>query len=306
MQAISPDAYEATFPPSICGQELQYYVSAETAAGASRSDPCSAPTAAFHARSASSTILFFADDFQASQGWTMGPDTASSGFWVIASPVGTEYQPNVDHSIVGGKCLLTGQNIAFQNGTGDVDAGTVVATSPVFDLSSGDAVVSYYRWYAEAFVDDDPQDGFLAQISNDDGASWMTIESLSTGMGGWQEVRVTVSDFVPPTGLMRLRFSATDGLAVGDFIEAAIDDLVVERLVCENQDADLDNDGDVDLADYAAIQSCFTGPGPCTCVPTLYDQAGQPSCIASDLDLDGDVDASDYGLCHAQWTGPQG
>jgi hypothetical protein len=125
---------------------------------------------------------------------------------------------------------------------------------------------------------------------------------LTAGNGGWEEVRVTVSDLVAPTGQMRLRFSATDGPLVDDYVEAAIDDILVERLLCSNQDADVDDSGGVDLGDYAAIQACFTGAGPCTCLPTLYDSSGQSECIRTDLDLDGDVDGADYQIYHTGLT----
>ena len=96
----------------------------------------------------------------------------------------------------------------------------------------------------------------------------------------------------------------TDGVGSDDRIEAAIDDLTIETLVCAPQDADVDNDNDVDLADYALMQSCHTGAGTCLCHPALYDDAGAPECIAADLQLDGDVDLADHDLFAAGMTRP--
>ncbi len=56
--------------------------------------------------------------------------------------------------------------------------------------------------------------------------------------------------------------------------------------------ADLDDDGDVDDADFALAFAAFSGPG----VP-----AGN---TAADLDGDGDVDDADFGLAFAAFTGP--
>ncbi len=56
--------------------------------------------------------------------------------------------------------------------------------------------------------------------------------------------------------------------------------------------ADLDNDGDVDDADFGLAFAAFSGPG----VPT-----GNPD---ADLDGDGDVDDADFGLAFAAFTGP--
>ncbi len=58
--------------------------------------------------------------------------------------------------------------------------------------------------------------------------------------------------------------------------------------------ADSDNDGDVDLDDFAVLQFCFTGSG-----------GGVPGgCAAADLDADTDVDLNDYELFQNSLTGP--
>ncbi len=59
--------------------------------------------------------------------------------------------------------------------------------------------------------------------------------------------------------------------------------------------ADLDQDGDVDDADYALAFSAFTGPGN-----------GPSANPGADLDNDGDVDDADFGLAFAAFTGPGG
>jgi len=49
---------------------------------------------------------------------------------------------------------------------------------------------------------------------------------------------------------------------------------------------DLDDDGDVDLDDFAIFADCVSGP----------DVPVQPGCEAADLDSDGDVDLADFAL----------
>jgi len=57
---------------------------------------------------------------------------------------------------------------------------------------------------------------------------------------------------------------------------------------------DLDDDGDVDLLDFALFQACFTGP-----------QVSAPEqCQSADLDRDGDVDVMDFWIFAARFTGP--
>ena len=58
---------------------------------------------------------------------------------------------------------------------------------------------------------------------------------------------------------------------------------------------DFDRDGDVDLADFAEVQSCFTGEGPTDV---------SPCCRVFDFEPDDDVDLDDYAQFHGALTGP--
>lgn len=61
---------------------------------------------------------------------------------------------------------------------------------------------------------------------------------------------------------------------------------------------DLDGDGDVDLADFAAFAECLNGP----------DNSPAPTCspdVDADLDGDGDVDLHDFATFQANFTGSQ-
>ena len=55
--------------------------------------------------------------------------------------------------------------------------------------------------------------------------------------------------------------------------------------------ADLDGDGDVDLADYLELQRCFSGPA----IPVSSD------CVTTDLDGDGDADLADFVIFQASF-----
>ena len=59
--------------------------------------------------------------------------------------------------------------------------------------------------------------------------------------------------------------------------------------------ADMDRDGDVDLADFISFQACFNGPNR----PPKSDCAGQ-----ADFDGDGDVDLADFGAFQDCFNGP--
>ncbi len=303
MTSNGPDEYMTSLPPALCGQEVAYYFSAETEAGLVVTDPPDAPSNVYTASVADSSNIVFADEFDNDEGWTTGPDTASTGTFVRGDPIGTGAQPENDHTPTGvGFCMYTATNSGGSLGFDDVDSGTVFVTSPVFDLSSGDAQVSFYRWFFER--DPGGDDGYAAEISNDDGGNWTTIESLSPGAGGWELVQFMVSDFVTPTSQMRLRISATDGPASGDIVEVAIDDVLVTQAQCDPQSPDLTNDGFVDLEDFALLQQCYTGHGSCTCFPALYGPLESNACVAADIDLDGDIDAEDFTAWEMGLVGP--
>ncbi len=303
MTSNGPEQYLTSLPPALCGQEIAYYFSAETEAGLTVTDPGDAPANVYTATVADTINIVFADDFDTDEGWATGPDSATTGTFVRGDPVGTGAQPENDHTPTGaGNCMYTATNPTGAQGSEDVDSGTVILTSPSFDLGTEDAQVSYYRWFYERDLGGD--DGYIAEISNNDGSSWTTIESLSPGGGGWELVQFMVSDFVVPTSQMRLRFMATDGPVSGDIVEVAIDDVLVTQAECDPQDPDLTDDGNVDLEDFALMQQCFTGAGSCTCFPALYGPLESNACTAADIDLDGDIDGEDYAAWESGLLGP--
>ncbi|HOW19468.1 MAG TPA: dockerin type I repeat-containing protein, partial [Phycisphaerae bacterium] len=58
---------------------------------------------------------------------------------------------------------------------------------------------------------------------------------------------------------------------------------------------DFDNDGDVDLTDFALFQICFNGP----------NSAPGPKCaVNADFDGDGDVDLADFAAFQKCFNGP--
>ncbi len=77
---------------------------------------------------------------------------------------------------------------------------------------------------------------------------------------------------------------------------------------------DFDLDGDVDLADFAVLQACFSGPNRPILLPVPSLDGGQAGpapaaamqggCIDADLDGDADVDLTDYSAFAACFNGP--
>jgi hypothetical protein len=177
---------------------------------------------------------FARDDLEIDLAWTVGApgDAASSGVWVRVDPNGTtsagqQAQPENDNTPAPGVQAYVTGNAAPGAGAGsnDVDGGPTTLLTPVFDLT--DAVeprVAYARWFADFTQVDD---ALVVSISNDGGASWTALETVSgSGQNAWNESSFRVADFVAPTATMRLRFVISDN-PNNSLCEGAVDDLRV-------------------------------------------------------------------------------
>ncbi len=128
------------------------------------------------------------------------------------------------------------RSLRFPAARFDVDGGTTTLVSPTID-ASGLMVpyIAYWRWYSNTQGGAAGADIFVIDVSNDDGASWINLETVGpTGpdvIGGWIEHRVRISDLLTPTNQMRLRFVASD-LGSGSIVEAAVDDVRILEYVC--------------------------------------------------------------------------
>jgi hypothetical protein len=175
---------------------------------------------------------FLTDDLELDLGWTAGVpgDTATTGLWAYGDPVGTTNSgapSNPENDVTpdpGKNCFTTG-NGSTSAGGDDVDNGQTTLISPRLDLSgASSASLTYQRWFADFTVADD---AFVVSISDDDGASWVPLESVTTTQNAWTKVAFEVEDFVSLTDRVRLRFVASDD-PNNSIVEAAVDDLRVE------------------------------------------------------------------------------
>ncbi|MBL8860556.1 MAG: choice-of-anchor B family protein [Planctomycetes bacterium] len=237
---LGGDRYAAAFPPAACGTSVSYYVAATSVNGIVWTAPEGAPSTSYSATAAFGSTPVASADFEASTAGfvrdTAG-DTASGGLWTRANPIGTEAQPEDDHTPVPGvNCWFTGQGTAGGSiGAADVDNGRTTLLSATYALATRpNAVVSYWRWYVNdgnSAVDD----SFRVDVSNDGGTNWVNVETLGPGhpqaSGGWYRHEFRVADHVPPTNSVRVRFVAED-LGTGSIVEAALDDFAIEDPTC--------------------------------------------------------------------------
>lgn len=226
---LTATRFVASLPGDTCGSSYEFYISVEETTTGIKYD--TDPSVPHTANAAFSTFGVFADDFESDNGWSVSGD-ATDGQWSRGIPAGNGERGDPATDFDGsGSCYLT-DNVY---GNSDVDGGTTHLTSPTFDLSGGDAHIHYARWYSNDFGDSPNADVMYVYISNDNGASWQTVETIGPvdqAGGGWYEHTFLAGDFVSPlTAQMKVRFSVGD-LGSGSVVEAAVDAFTVTQLFC--------------------------------------------------------------------------
>jgi len=218
---LGNNLFEAMLPATRPGDEPEFYFSAQGDLGTTVYEPSDAPIFVF-SFDVCMVRTFFDDDFETDTGWKVLNIAISHGAWERCVPLGSgDYGDPPDDADGSGACYVTENSASY--GT-DVDGGPTRLTSPAFDLSSGDGVVSFYRW----FYNDDGDDPFMTHISNDDGATWVEIETIYGGDGGWTPITFNVADYVTPSGEVKVRFSTKDH-PDNSTTEAGVDGFKVER-----------------------------------------------------------------------------
>tara|TARA_R110002072_G_scaffold42064_9_gene117762 strand:- start:41098 stop:43323 length:2226 start_codon:yes stop_codon:yes gene_type:complete len=278
MSETGDGTYSAAIPVLACDSDVSYYFTAQTSDGFTTTFPADGASSALSVGVVTETIERFTDNFQTNRGWSV-TGSVDDGAWERAVPAGDgdRGDPIADYD-GSGRCYLT----ANRAGNSDVDDGTTILTSPAMDASAGNTILSYALWYSNniGFVDDSMQ----IQLSNNNGNSWTTIDTLGPEPlgGGWNEYTFdTNSVFTSPSDQMRVRFVVGD-TGEGSVVEAAVDAVRLIEQVCE--DVDL-NCNDADLAEPMGTLDFFD-------VSAFLDLFGAGDPIA-DLTQDGQFDFFD-------------
>lgn len=281
---VAPGEYEASVTPAACGQ-LEYYVEASTINGVAQTFPADAPAELLTSAVGEATTEVL-DELESPSGWTVGApgDTATTGIWERVDPIGTEAQPEDDHTVSGTLCWVTENGPATGGtvGTADVDNGATTLTSPAFDATAqdGEAYLTAWLWYSNDAGASPGQDTLSVLLSGDGGGSWEEALTLGATTDGWERYTLRIAEFVTPSSDVRLRVVARDD-APGSIVEAAIDDVELFFVGCDALAGDVNGDGAVDFTDLNILLSEFGDIG-----------AG----LQADLDGDGDVDFSDLNV----------
>ncbi len=251
-----------------CDENVEYYIEVVGAATGSSTYPGDGAAGPVDTITGH-YVVEVEDSFETDTGWTVSAGAGgapTTGAWERGTPQLTDAQPDGAHT--GNNAWVTGAAAGSGVGSFDVDNGTTVLTSPAYDLAaSPDAVVSYWRWFNNSAGARPDEDALLVEISNDNGASWTTLEQVGpsgagTG-GGWNFASFEIASVVAPTSTVRFRFTTEDLPGLGSIVEAVIDDFVISSLVCDGGcAADLTGEGDVNTNDFFLFLSLYQAQDP--------------------------------------------
>lgn len=285
---ISDDLYSAELPGATCAGQPQYYVSALGDGSTVRTLPPAAPAAVL-TTPVGEFVTLLSDNFETDQGWTVTSDpTLVFGYWERAIPAGGGDRGDPLTDMDGsGTCYVTDN----QDGDSDIDDGATYLTSPLIDLSGGDAPLEFGLWYTNNFGSSPNADTLLVRLSDDDGQSWVTALTIGPeSPSGWNEHSVTVGAFVTPTALVRAQFVASD-FGPGSVVEAAVDAVRVRRFECHNPliPGDMNCDGLLTVGDIPGFVLALTDA-------EAYETAF-PDCDINlaDVNADMQISVSDIG-----------
>ena len=249
LTVIDADAglVQGAIPGQPLDTRVQYWLTARDVLDFVSADPAGAPWPCYNFQIGEVTDIVMEDFETGGSDWTVdsdGTDSATSGVWIVADPVGSTQdgdpvQTENDHTAAPGTdCWITGQHTSGESaGYNDVDGGATTLFSPTWDLSAHAAVnVSYWRWYTNDAGSNPGDDNWVVQATGDDGDNWIDIERTTTSNAAWQQVSFDVADFFSDADQLRLRFVAEDG-GGGSIVEAAMDDL---RIQASSLTADLE------------------------------------------------------------------
>jgi hypothetical protein len=170
------------------------------------------------------------DDFEnGAAGWSnSGAATCSTGAFVIGTPSQQTStivtQVGGDNTTGTGNALFTATNTSA--GNADVDGGTCILLSPVFNVTTASTLDLAYFHGQRDTGDDTNGDFFRIEVSTDGGATFGTsVVSIGDvrNVAAWTQATAQI----PAGADVQLRVSVADGAGPGDIVEGGIDDLSI-------------------------------------------------------------------------------
>jgi len=284
MTQIAAHDYEFVFPSGACTTTAEIYFTALSSTAIEYQFPFTGAASPLLAVFADTAFPFFNDDFEIDRGWTVQNVSLTDGPWERAVPAGNgaNGDPVVDYDY-SGRCFVTDN--ATTNS--DVDGGPTRLVSPRWDLTGmTDPRLSYARSYSHINGSPPPDpaldtDSFDVELSSNDGASWVLVERV-TQTTLWIHQTIEISDFVPLTAQVRVRYSVADS-PNNSQTEAGVDAVKIVDFRCNPPPiclkADVNNDGLRDGHDIRAFADALIAP----------PAQGTVAFCASDMDSNGEL-----------------
>ncbi len=233
------DGFVVNLPEADCASFIQFYISITATGGAEFVSPPGAPTNTYSVLSAFGINTVLDERFEENTPeWTVDFEDLTAGDWQRVNPVGTQTGGNMaqpeDDAGDGADtmCYITQQHIGGGVGASDVDGGPTTLTSPVIDLSAGDAVISYARWHFSNPVGGGDIDSLVTEITSN-GTDWVEVSSTMGTNSSWENHSFLASDFVDPTATVQVRFVVSDN-PNNSLTESGIDNFSVNVILCED------------------------------------------------------------------------
>ncbi len=240
MTWLGNNTYSVDLPAGTCTDAYTYSFVVEAIGGVEIEDSTERFTLV-----ALGTETTLSESFEADvSAWTVASESVTSGEWEVANPVQTisgssVAQPGADAepgantmAFVTQNCPSTGACGGHTAGSSDLDGGPTDLISPVIDLAGADGVVTYSKWFFCSDASNAEADVMVVAVSNDDGANWVDVETVTGTDSQWVTTSFIVGSFVEPTSEVRVRFRVAD--QPNDSVtNAGIDAFIVDRLVCD-------------------------------------------------------------------------
>lgn len=292
MDAAGGDVYSVSLPAPFCGDDPEYYFSAEGSESGVVTLPALGANAPFAALVGEIDVVV-QDTVRFNFPWTVENSSGlTAGAWEAATPIAGCDRGNPSIAVIEDRCYVTQADPNDCNS--DVDGGSTTLSSFVMDATDPKTIVSYYRWYNNVEGDNPEADVFVVEVSDDDGATWEPLETVGPSgpevQGGWIYKEWLVADIpnIENTNEFRIRFTASD-LGSPSIVEAAVDWIRLTVYDCEDPSetpGDLNGDGVVNAEDLFIMLGDW---GDCSGCP-------------SDLDDSGSVDAEDLFALLGSWS----
>lgn len=174
------------------------------------------------------------DDFTFDFGWTLSGN-ATAGLWVREIPVATfngtqASNPGVDDSTdCSNIAYITGNNTGSAS-SDDVDNGSAIMISPVFDLTTyTEPYMDYSRWFYNSGGSGAPNDSLKIMLNNGTTTAILeTVLAATPGSSTWVHKSFKVSDYIAPTATMKVIVRTAD-IPTGHLVEAGFDKFLINE-----------------------------------------------------------------------------